>query len=233
MRVLLPKRFPKPKRLRVLFVLPVEPGLEDSYGDGLLACRELDVQNRFGLVVVAPSFAQLPWYADHATDPGIRQESHVLKTVTPLVEHRYPHAASDRLLVGFSKSGWGALSLLLRHPDAFGAAYAWDAPLMQARPDSFGMAPIFGNSETFEHYRITRLLSQRAPLLRKTKRLGLAGHRNFRDHMQQAHKLMERLGILHDYADGPRLEHRWDSGWLGPAVASLCKMPMPGRPLPL
>ena len=51
--------------------------------------------------------------------------------------------------IGFSKSGWGAFSLLLRHPEVFGRAAAWDAPLMLEQPNRYGMGAVFGSQENF------------------------------------------------------------------------------------
>ena len=47
-----------------------------------------------------------------------------MKTVVPLIEEHYSAlgTAEGRLLFGFSKSGWGALTLILRNPDFFGYA---------------------------------------------------------------------------------------------------------------
>src|SRR5437773_1672793 len=86
-----------------------------------------------------------------AGPPKIRQETYFVKVVVPFVEKQYPAQAEPggRLLVGFSKSGWGAYSLLLRHPDVFGKAAAWDAPLTMTRPQ-YGMADIVGTPEQFE-----------------------------------------------------------------------------------
>jgi enterochelin esterase-like enzyme len=76
------------------------------------------------------------------------------------VERTYPAraAAGGRLLLGFSKSGWGAWTLLLRHPERFAKAAAWDAPLMLDAPGKYGSGPIFGTPENFERYRLTRLV---------------------------------------------------------------------------
>jgi len=216
-RFLVPRKLEPPAKRRVLFVLPVEPGTESRYGSGLAAVQALDVHNRYGLVVVAPTFSDWPWYADHPTDKGIRQESYMLKVVVPLVTRLYPHETRWRGLLGFSKSGWGAFSLLLRHPEAFGAAVAWDAPLMMAKP-RFGMDRIVGTLETFEAYRVPALLAKHAEAVRDTKRLAHFGYGNFREHHQQAHALMKRLGIPHGYADGPRRKHHWDGGWVEDAV---------------
>lgn len=224
-RVLLPDRIQQSKRYPVVYVLPVERLNENRFGDGLLETKRRDLHNKHLAVFVAPTFSQLPWYADHPTDPQARQETHFLKVVVPLVEERYPVRtdAGGRSLLGFSKSGWGALSLLLRHPAVFGKAAAWDAPLMKDRPDQFGMDGIFGTQENFERYQIASLLRQRAAELRQQNRIILTGYGNFRQHHQQAHDLMKKLGIPHEYRDGPQRKHDWHSGWVEEAVELLLK----------
>jgi hypothetical protein len=228
-RFLVPAKLEPAASRRVVFVLPVEPGLGTRFGDGLEAVRRLDAHSRFGFLAVAPTFSDWPGYADHPTDPALRQESHLLRVVIPLVARLYPHEPRRRGLLGFSKAGWGAFALLLRHPEAFGAAVAWDAPLM-ADGFVFEMGRVVGTRENFEHYRVSRLLADHAEAVRGSKRLGLFGYNLFRGHLQGAHALMEKLGIPHAYADGPRRPHRWESGWLEGALESLLGMlPPSGR----
>ena len=161
---MLPDEIDRELRHPVVYVLPVEARREHRYGDGLLEVRRHDLHNRFSAIFVAPTFSHLPWYADHPTDPLIRQETYLLKVVIPFVEGHYPAKPEPggRLLLGFSKSGWGAFSLLLRHPDVFGKAAAWDAPLMMDGPGRYGSGDIFGTPENFEGYRVTGLLERRA-----------------------------------------------------------------------
>lgn len=222
-RVLLPGKLEEGRRYPVLYVLPVEAGDGNRYGDGLLEVKKLGLHDRYGLIVVQPTFARLPWYADHPTDLKVRQESYFLKMVLPFVEQKYPVPAKPegRLLLGFSKSGWGAFSLLLRHPDLFGKAAAWDAPLAMDRPGRYGSGDVFGGGDDFQKYRVTKLLEEAAGTLGEGRRLGLFGYANFRDDHQTVHDLMERLKIAHEYRDGPRREHRWGSGWVGEAVEFL------------
>jgi hypothetical protein len=222
-KILLPEPLEPGRRYRVLYVLPVEAGDGDHYGDGLLEVRKTGLAQRHRLICVYPRFAQLPWFADHASDPGIRQESYLLRDVLPLVEANYPVQANaqGRLLLGFSKSGWGAYSLLLRHPDVFGKAAAWDAPLEERAPQRFGMGPIFGSPENFENYRISALLARQAPLLQSQTRLILTGYGNFRSQHVAAHERMTKLGIRHEYRDGPPRRHEWGSGWLPEAIELL------------
>jgi S-formylglutathione hydrolase FrmB len=222
-RVLLPDKLEEGKRYPVVFVLPVEAGTGDHYGDGLLELKKLDLHNKLQAIFVAPTFSHLPWYADHPTNTEIRQETYFIKVVVPFIEKTYPvqTGASGRLLLGFSKSGWGAFSLLLRYPDMFAKAAAWDAPLVMDRPGRYGTGEIFGTPENFKKYQIPKLLEARAETFGQGKRLILLGYGNFRDHHKKAHALMMDLKIAHEYRDGPARKHDWHSGWVAEAAELL------------
>lgn len=224
-RVLLPDNLEPGKKYPVIYLLPVEAGTESRFGNGLKEVKKLDLHNKLQVIFVAPTFAHLPWYADHPTDAGIRQETYFLKDVVPFIEKTYPARAEPRwrLLLGFSKSGWGAFSLLLRHPDYFGRAAAWDAPMMMDRPGKYGSGDIFGSPGNFEKYRITRLLTGRAAMFQKEKRLLLAGYGHFRGEHQRAHDLMDSLKIAHENRDGPPRKHDWHSGWVAEAAEWLMR----------
>lgn len=215
-KVLLPDRMEPGKRYPVVYVLPVEAKNGKTFGNGLAEIKKRDLHNKLGVICVEITFSHLPWYADHPSDPKIRQESYFLKVVLPFVEENYPaiKERSGRLLLGFSKSGYGAISLLLRHPDIFGKAAAWDAPLMMAAPNRFGMEGIYGNQENFEKYRLTKLLEAGAKELGKSPRLALLGYDNFREHHKEAHALLDKLGIAHEYRDEKKSPHTWHSGWV-------------------
>ncbi len=222
-RVLLPDQREKGKTYPVVYVLPVEAGTESRYGDGLKEVQKLDLHNTLKAVFVTPTFSHLPWYADHPTKPEVRQEGYLLKVVVPFVDKTYPVRveADGRLLLGFSKSGWGAWSLLLRNPDVFGRAAAWDAPLMLDRPGKYGSGDIFGTADNFEGYRVSNLLEAKANKLQKEKRLILLGYGNFRSEHEQAHALLDKLKVAHEYRDGPARKHDWHSGWVKEGVERL------------
>jgi S-formylglutathione hydrolase FrmB len=219
-RVLLPDRVEEGRRYAVLYVLPVEAGDGERWGDPVSVVKRDEVASRHGLVCVFPTFSELPWYADHATDLGIRQESYFLKVVIPYVEKTYPVLAEveGRLLIGFSKSGWGAWSLLLRHPEVFGKAAAFDAPLMMEELGRFGTAGIFGTEANFEEYRVTTLLAKRAGRFQGGRRLVLVGTGNFQADHDGVLRVMEGLLISYAYRSGRKREHHWNSGWVPEAV---------------
>ena len=230
---------PEPTKLRILepesgkpqallLVLPVEPKTKSDFGDPMAAIKQAGLHNKHNLLVVMPTFAQIPWYADHPSKATVRQESHLTQAVLPAVDKLFPPDKGTkrrRLLLGFSKSGWGAVSLLVRHPALFDAAAAWDAPLMVADVDRYEMKTVFGTKAYFnEEYQLVGLLRQQAPLLQKTKRIGLMGHAFFKDQMNQAHELLGTLKIPHHYSPEALTEHKWDPKWIAPAIETLLKM---------
>ena len=220
-RVLLPDNLQAGKKYPVLYILPVEPGMDIVFGDGLKEARKANLQNKYGgLICVYPTLSNWPWFADHPTKPEIRQESYILNVVIPFIEKTYP-AVQDpqgRLLVGFSKSGWGAFSLLLRHPELFGKAAAWDAPFQGALSYQ-GSADVFGANENFAKYDIFPLLRKQTGFLKnRPPRLIIMGQGNFKNQHETAHAFMLQLGIPHLYEPGPNVPHGWNSQWLEPLV---------------
>lgn len=222
-RVLPPDKLEDGRVYPAVYVLPVEAGLEHRYGDGLAEIKSRDLHNKHEAFFIAPTFSQLPWYADHPTDRAIRQESYFLEVVVPFIDKNYPVSgeADGRYLLGFSKSGWGAWSLLLRHPEMFAKAAAWDAPLMMDRIGLYGSAPIFATQERFDEYRLDRRLASVAEKLRDRPRLILTGYGGFREHHKRAHQLLLDLQIPHEYRDGPQRKHDWHSGWVEDAAELL------------
>ncbi|MFP6765718.1 MAG: alpha/beta hydrolase-fold protein [Planctomycetaceae bacterium] len=226
LEILLPDNMQPRHRYPVLFVLPVEAGQTRRWGHALQEVQRHDLHSRFQIICVYPTFSDLPWYANHPGNPQLAQESYLLKTVVPFVDKHYPTTgtAQGRFLVGFSKSGWGAFSLLLRHPDSFAAAAAWDAPLMMDRHGQYGSGPIFGSLASFRNYELTRLI-RTVDLKGQQPRLIHLGFSNFRQHHEEFEALLQGEKIPHIYRDGPQHKHAWDSGWLPAAVELLVKPP--------
>ncbi len=219
-RVLLPEPIDKAKKYPVVYILPVEKLDENLFGDGLLQVSKAHLQDRHQAIFVAPTFSHTPWFADHPVNPEIRQESYLLKVVLPFIEKTYPATPepSARLLLGFSKSGWGAFSLLLRHGDVFGKAAAWDAPLMMQKPNRWGSGEIFATQENFESYRIEKLLEKNAADFQQGNRLILLGFDLYRRDCQAADAVMENLKVSHIFHDGPPHKHEWARAWMAEAM---------------
>jgi hypothetical protein len=226
-RVLLPDNFSINENYRVLYVLPVREQGNKKSGDPLVEIIKDDLHNRHNLICVFPGYTHLPWYADHSVDKTKQDESHFLKTVLPFVDENYPtiRKKEGRLLMGFSKSGWGALTLLLRNTETFYKAAGWDIGIrmdanLEADSGYVKSAEYtFGDLENFEKYRVSTLLKNNKHKLGIDTRIFYYNTEGNRARGGAAiHKLMVELEIPHLYIFEPKRKHRWDSGWLPKAV---------------
>ncbi len=228
-RVLLPDKIVPTETYHVLLLPPGEMDSRSQKG-GLHEVMKYDYHNKYNLICVAPEFTSKPWYCDHASDMGRQDESHFLRTVIPFIDDQYPtlKSAEGRLLMGFSKSGWEAFTLLIRNPEMFQKAIGWDSgirvdtgPISEEermqRIDS-----LFGGEENFEKYRLTTLLRERGNELGKETRLFYYNTEGTRGPGGvEIHKLMVELEIPHLYLYEPHRKHSWDSGWIPAAVRFL------------
>jgi len=217
-RVLRPSVMDPQKSLKTIYVLPVEAGLSRQFGDGLVTVKSLGVVQSSGAIFVAPSFSDTPWFADNATNPQLRQESYFRDVVVPFVESQYAVIAAPegRLLLGFSKSGYGAFTLLLRNPDFFGRAYAWDAPLAMSSPNgAWDFPKILGTPANFENYRVIGLINRQAQYFQnQPPRLFMTGYHNYLADMQTADRALTAKLIPHVFQIGTNRAHVWNSGWV-------------------
>ncbi len=220
-RVRMPLEVEPGRRYPVVYLLPVEARDGDRWGDPMRALAACPKHLRTDVIFVVPEFSHLPWYADHPDDPTIRQETYFLAAVVPFIDRTLPVDTRRRSLVGFSKSGWGAWSLLLRQPSLFARAVAWDAPMMMDDISRYGCGQVFGSLDNFQNYRITRLCEATLDRPLAKDRLVLIGEGNFVDEHRRVHELLVGRGIPHTKIDGTRRRHHWESGWLVDALAEL------------
>lgn len=223
-QVLLPGNFTREGRYKVLYVMPVNAGMGGRWGSAIGEAKKLDLANKYGIICVEPTFSRWPWYGDHPTDTKIRYGSYLPEVIVPFMDKTFPTLAKPegRALVGFSKSGTGAIGLLLRDPDIFGRAGSWDAPLMMTTVGDFETTEIYGTQENFTKYSIPELLTKNATLLQgQPARIAIMGHSMFRPHTERGHKLADDLRIPHYFDNSVNRPHNWGSGWLAPLVEVL------------
>jgi len=230
-RVLEPTNPAPGKPRRILYVLPVESGVDttsSTYSDGLEELRLLDVPNRFNMTLIAPAFNYAPWYGDNILDPATRMESFIIDDLVPFGDTFAQSGVPQRYLIGFSKSGNGSLFLILRHPGIFNAAAAWDSPAQLSDLFTSGYAPLsdflmnFGTQENFDSYIIPTLVANNAGPFQQQNRLWISGDDAvFTDQMAALNDEMTAASILHTFVGGTVRDHSWNSGWLDGAVSSL------------
>lgn len=229
-RVLIPDGIERIERPRVVYALPATPEISHRSGDVIESVLAEGLHHRYGMVVVAPTYAEWPWMTDLPDDPMFQQVLYLLEDVLPLFDRRYPDAA--RLLLGYSKGGTAAMQLLLRYPELFEAIAFFDSPIMKELPDQWEMPYYWTRPERYRDFAIPRLLRERGKDLGDAPRIAMLGYANFGkdapdwtfDHLAAGHELMEQLAIPHIYDNSTYRAHRWDSGWLGQAFAALDEM---------
>ena len=229
-QILLPDHLDRSKTYPVLYILPVE-GIGSKFGHGLVEAQKADIANKYGVICVYPIFNKAsPWYGNHATEPTLRQEDYVVKALVPFIDSKYPTQKDKegRWLIGFSKSAWGAFTLLFRHPDVFGYAAGWDGPLMLDGNGKdwgpMGLSVNFGTREAMLPNLPSVLAKENASWLKKRPRLVLGLGKFWAGHVKKMEALLESLGIPHVYRSDLTVEHRWDTGWFPPMVEELVKI---------
>ncbi len=226
-RVLEPTN-PAPGKLRrLLYVLPVDPGvdtLSSPFSDGLEELRLLDVPNRFNMTLIAPSFNYEPWYGDNTLDPTKRMESFMIDDLIPFGDtFAQGNPIPQRFLIGFSKSGNGVLSLILRHPAVFNAAADWDSPAQVNDISAYGGLSLnFGTQANFNLYNIPDLVASNSKAFQQQNRLWISGDQaEFTADMTALHNELTAASIPHTWVQGGSRVHSWNSGWLDGAVIDL------------
>ena len=202
--------------LRVLYILPVEAHDGKRWGDARAEVAKLDLANRYGsdlrISDLQPS-ALVRRPRERPAHPA--GELFPRRRRCRLSSAPIPRGAERdaRAVARLQQVRLGRVVALLRHPDMFGKAAAWDAPMTMSTP-RYGMAPIVGTQQNFERYRITALLRAHGRELGDEPRLMLTGWNLYRAQTQGARRLLQELKIPHAYRDGPQRPHHWNSGWM-------------------
>jgi PKD repeat protein len=228
LRILAPTHPAAGQPPRFLYLLSVVAGLDNSFGDGMLAAEQLDLEDQYNATLVAPSFPISPWYADSSTDPTAQLESFMVKALVPWVNQTQaaPGTTPAEWLVGFSKSGFGALSLILRNPTVFTAAACWDAPVQTTSVTTFSdMLANYGTQQNFANYEIPTLVAQDSAPFQTTNRIWISGDNGlYTSQMVTLDQQMRAAGIQHTFVGGVTRAHNWTSGWLPLAIQGLAPL---------
>jgi hypothetical protein len=207
-----------------LYVLPVEAGLGTTWGDGLNTLQALDAQDQYNVTIIEPTFGIDPWYADSATDVGLHYETFMTSELRPWITANLATShAEQHWLIGLSKSGIGAQDLILKHPDLFSFAASWDFPADMSTYSQYGAAQSYGTDANFQaNYRLTNAFidAHRAPFLTRN-RLWIEGGSIFSADVSDYDALLTSEGVAHTTGIPQSLTHRWDSGWVPAALATL------------
>ncbi len=226
MRVLVPTHPAAGVPHSFLYVLPVEPGVGATFGDGIQTMLALDAEDQYNLTIIEPSFSIDPWYADNPNDASLHYETFMTSELVPWVKANLSTTGTEQnWLIGFSKSGIGAQDLILKHPDLFQLAASWDFPADMSAYDEYGSSSAnkYGTDANFQaNYRLTTafLNAHKSPFL-TNNRIWIGGYSAFQTDMSDYDTLLTSVGILHTMGPMQPIAHTWDSGWVAAALAAL------------
>ena len=225
---LLPDPVSPGKRYPVVYCLPVNPGTAGKWGHPLTVARELGLANRHQVILVTPAYDAWPWFGGNPQRPEFRQSDYLTEVVIPLVEARLPALAEPRgrFLLGFSKSGHGALGILLRHRADFAQVALFETWFGQPNAKQWtewGLDNCYGTRESYDAWNPQNLLdAQRAELVAEPSRITvLNGGPGARLGVEQLLAQLRDRKIPHTLIANPAWGHTWTSGWLPLALTAM------------
>ena len=117
-----------------------------------------------------------------------------------------------RYLVGFSKSGCGALNLLLDRPHFFAGALVFDAPFFNEDISRWELAHFYESTEALRADTAHGRESEWASLA--GTQLTLVAGEYFKADTERLARGLQALDVPCRVESSPSYVHRWDSGWL-------------------
>jgi hypothetical protein len=227
-RVLTPEHPSTNYQHSFLYDLPVEPGLTQStFGDGLDELKGLDVEDQYNATIIEPIFPIDSWYADSPNDSTINYETFVSDILPQWVDSNFSTTGTEHnLLIGFSKSGYGALDLELKHPSVFSAVAAFDFPGDMSSYDEFGSssADDYGTQANFQdNYQMNASFidAHKAPFTTQD-RIWISEGPAFQSQVSDFDSLLTSEGVMHTYSTTEASDaHTWSGGWVSNAIAGL------------
>ena len=204
--------------LNLVFVLPVEESKKYyRYGIGIDECKKL-IDSSFiadNVVFIQPDYVRIPWYGNHVSNKEIWQLDYTIEVIK---NAKTKYSNSDKnvrvFLVGFSKSGWGAMNILMSHSYLIDGVLIWDAPLSARRIDKWGMQQIFGDQDYFNrNYYLLRENGINTEEL-KNKKIVIGGYANFEDSSTEFLDLLDKNEIQYFHDSTLNYPHKWDKNWV-------------------
>ena len=202
--------------LNLIFVLPVEAFKENyKYGNGFDECKELIVSNKISnnVVFVQPDYNKIPWYGNHNSNRTICQLDYTVDLIKE-IRLRYSDKNLKVYLLGFSKSGFGSMNIIIKYPELIDGVMIWDTPLSTKWNEKWGMQYSFGTEENFiNNYYLMRENGIDFKVL-KNKLIIVGGYNLFETQTKDFLKRLDENGIKYVYDNTIKCRHEWNKDWI-------------------
>mgnify|MGYP007123661535 CR=1 FL=1 len=186
--------------VNIIFILPVERQIDLNF-----------IKNN--VIFIQPEFCRIPWYVNHPTNYKVGQLNY-LNEVIKNITSRYNHYNHKTYLLGFSKSGWGSMSLLLNPQNNIDGIFIWDAPLTTNYNIKWDMDEVFENDKYFnEFYYLPNKLTVNHEIL-DGKSIVIGGYDLFRNQSLVFIEKMKLYGVNFIHLDTLNYHHKWNKDWI-------------------
>jgi len=219
--VLLPDTYSAAKKYHVVYIGEVEP-TPSAYADGIQTMRSLGYHNTYDLIFVRSLTKDDNWFGQK-NDGTKKYDLHYLDLAN-LIDNNYStdRTQEGRSLLGFSKTGWGVVSMILRNPSVYGYCMAWDSPIGIAwNSPEYGQSLRFGSSAQFALYDPAQILAANKAALTDKPRLYWAGYDNFGTYATSFKATLDANSVPYVYHSADAGSHDWLKAWLDPAMDNL------------
>lgn len=200
----------------LVFVLPVEAFKENyKYRSGIDECKKLIDSYKISnnVVFIQPDYIRIPWYGNHISNKSIWQLDFTVDLIKSY-RLKYSNKKFKVYLLGFSKSGWGSMNILIKYPELIDGILIWDAPLSTKWNEKWGMHYSFGNEENFmNNYYLMRENGIEFERL-KNKKIVIGGYDLFEKQTKDFLIRLDENDIKYIYDDNLRTKHEWNKDWI-------------------
>ena len=211
-----------------LYALSVGPGVtQGGYGSGLNVLASQDVEDQYNTTIVEPIFPMDSWYADNPADATVDYNTFISTILPQWIDSHFSTTGDEQnLLLGFSKSGTGALDLLFKNPTEFDAAAAFDFPADMTTYDRFGTssASNYGTQANFQNnYELSQsfINTYKAPFTTQD-RIWISEGPDYPKEVSDFNNLLLSQGVKDTFVTTQTADaHNWSGGWVAGAVAGL------------
>jgi hypothetical protein len=223
-------------RHKWLVMLPVEDVVPGNWGDPVAQIVDNNLHNTYNMTIVAPLFTSNgTWGMDSDLNTGWRNESFVVNELVPWLHANFPIQPGERtMLIGFSRSGFAAMTLMIRHPTLFDVVCMWDFPMESVTFDylNTNYDDVCGSEANFDTYVIDQaVLDAQAQTFRAHYRMVIGENDISNPTFNGAWSTdlaafkpqLDSAGIKYQFVTTTATAHRYDSGWIPEMIPVLAQ----------
>ena len=207
-----PQRTDIAVRYPVLYLLH---GWSGSYRDWSSHMDLAPLADKYQVIIVCPDGAYAGWYINSPINKDLQYETFISREVVQYMDQHYATLAdvNHRAICGLSMGGHGAISLICKYPDVFGAAGSMSGVMeLNEFEQQIGISEVLGS------YDNNQLLWEKNSCLYlvyklREKNKGLIFDCGIEDFYvagnRKIHQKLMELKIPHEYYERPG-SHTWD-----------------------